>query len=672
MHLPDSNSEQGDQARDGRLVDQPTIDVIVCVHNALDYVKSCLESVARNTPWDRARLLIVNDGSDEPTSRYLREFQTSHDFATLIPSTEAEGYTKAANKGLRASAADYVVLLNSDSVVPPRWVDRLIECGQSDARIGVLGPLSNAASYQSIPDIRSSKGEWAVNPLPEGVNVDDLAAKVHELSDRAFPRVPFINGFCYVIKRAVIDAIGLFDEETFPMGFGEENDYSIRARHAGFELAIADHGYVYHAKSKSFGPERRRQLARTARQALERKHGPEKVQAGVNMLEANHRLEKLRQSVRDHLEVRESQNLLPEVRGMKILYLLRGRGGGGGVHSIYQEASGMRRFSVHTEIALPRKVEESYRASYPSAPEGLFWYFDDEADLWRHAETFDVVVATIFTTVRPLEKLYERVPTIVPAYYIQDYEPWIIRDPTPELVREAEESYTAIPDMLCFAKTDWIRETVRKKHGTFVHKVSPSLDTSVYYPDRIKKKKGGPVDVVAMVRPTTPRRAPRETMEILRAVQQKYPDLVRVTVFGNDPESAEFKAMPRDFEFVNRGILVREEVAELMGAADVFVDFSVYQAFGRTGLEAMAVGCATILPKEGGVYEYAVHRENALIVDTSDRQECIAALTELVTDVDLRSKLKWNGLETASRFSIRSAVISELKVFSEAVKKKRA
>jgi GT2 family glycosyltransferase/glycosyltransferase involved in cell wall biosynthesis len=665
--------ESGDFAQSNQNSFGKTVDVVICVYNALEHVRHCLESVAMNCPRGYTHLYIVNDGSREDTSKYLREFCRRCDFATLIESSRNEGYTRSANKGLRASTADYVILLNSDTIVPERWIRRIIECGESDERIGIVGPLSNAASYQSVPDIRTAEGDWAVNALPDGVTVDDMAAKVYELSEKSFPRASFVNGSCYAIKREVIEAIGYFDEELFPIGYGEENDYSIRARDAGFQLAVADHAYVYHAKSRSFGHGRRRELALIGRQALEGKYGPEKAGGGVDALESHPSLQRLRYKLRDFVESCESREALPEVRGMRVLYLLRGKAGSGGVHSIYQESSGMRKFGVYTEIALPRGVEESYRRFYPNAPEGLFHFYTDERELFEHAASFHVVVATIFTTVRALQRLYERAPHIVPAYYVQDYEPWIIRDPQrqPELVREAEESYTAIADMVCFAKTDWIRETVFEHHGTKVHKVRPSLDTTVYYADRMKKSKTGPVHIVAMVRPTTPRRAAKETMELLRTIQRRYPDKVRITIFGNDPASPDFLALPRDFVFENRGILVREEVADLLGSADVFVDLSVYQAFGRTGLEAMAVGCATVLPARGGVYEYAENRKNALIVDTANMAECVAALEELVNNGELRRLLKKNGLETASRFSVRSAVVSELKVFQAALAERR-
>ena len=127
--------------------------------------------------------------------------------------------------------------------------DRLRE---SDPRIGLVGPLSNTASWQSIPDVRLPDGEWAENPLGEGTTPEDMARSVARYSGRLYPRLPFLNGFCLLIRRQVIDELGRFDEVTFGRGYGEENDYCLRAAKAGWQLAVADDVYVYHRQSRSY------------------------------------------------------------------------------------------------------------------------------------------------------------------------------------------------------------------------------------------------------------------------------------------------------------------------------------------------------------------------------------------------------------------------------------
>ncbi|HEX8353631.1 MAG TPA: glycosyltransferase, partial [Pyrinomonadaceae bacterium] len=125
-----------------------SVDVIVCVHNAPEDVKRCLESVVSHTRMPY-RLILVDDGSADETRAYLAAFAEAQG-AVLLRNPEARGYTFAANQGLRRSEGDYVVLLNSDTVVTPLWLDRMIACGESDPQVGLVGPLSNGASWQSI------------------------------------------------------------------------------------------------------------------------------------------------------------------------------------------------------------------------------------------------------------------------------------------------------------------------------------------------------------------------------------------------------------------------------------------------------------------------------------------------------------------------------------------
>ena len=161
---------------------------------------------------------------------------------------------------MREADGDYVVVLNSDTIVTFGWLERIVACGESDERIGILGPLSNAASHQSLPALRDD-GAWATNPLPTFLTENGMAKLLERLSPRQRPRLPFINGFCYVVKRPVFERIGYFDEENFASGYCEENDFSYRASQAGFELAVVDDAYVFHAKSKSFTPAARTPIA---------------------------------------------------------------------------------------------------------------------------------------------------------------------------------------------------------------------------------------------------------------------------------------------------------------------------------------------------------------------------------------------------------------------------
>lgn len=248
----------------------PSIDIVICVHNALDDVIACLESLERHTLVPHT-VTLVDDASDAPVRFALEAFVRYRPWMTLIVHAENKGYTHAANVGMARSRADWVVLLNSDTIVTPGWLEGLFECARSDKRIAFVGPVSNAASWQSVPEVHV-QGGWSINPLPSGTTIEQMAELVARCSRRGFPRVPILNGFCTLMRKDALEAVGYLDEISFPMGYGEENDLCVRARKAGYELAVADHVYVYHRKSASFGTKRRTELAKLGTQRFKEKH----------------------------------------------------------------------------------------------------------------------------------------------------------------------------------------------------------------------------------------------------------------------------------------------------------------------------------------------------------------------------------------------------------------
>lgn len=253
-----------------------SLDIIVCIHNALEDVKKCLSSIekATETPY---RLILVNDGSDASTKGYLIDFSSRREYVEVLHSDKATGYTKAANRGLRLSSADYVALLNSDTIVTPEWEKNIIAAGEENPALGILGPLSNSATYQSVPRVKDADGDWATNLPPDNLSIEKIAKEVHSAGQGRIIETPFVNGFCFFIKREVVNKIGHLDELSFPRGYGEENDYCIRAGKAGYKLGIVCSSYVFHALSKSFKKEGRKKLQVSGRQSLRDKHGKDFV-----------------------------------------------------------------------------------------------------------------------------------------------------------------------------------------------------------------------------------------------------------------------------------------------------------------------------------------------------------------------------------------------------------
>ena len=636
-----------------------SVDIIICVHNALEDIRSCLQSVSEhtNSPYN---LILVDDGSGPETAGFLAQFAERND-AFLIRNDEARGYTLAANQGLRRATGDYVVLLNSDTMVTKGWLDGLLDCAQSDARIGIVGPLSNTASWQSIPDVLNG-GDWATNPLPEGMTIEDVGRMVSHYSASLYPEMPFLNGFCMLIRRRLMDEIGIFDEENFDRGFGEENDYALRARKAGWVLALADNAYVHHAQSKSYSSERRKELSELAARTLEKKHDLGTIHRGVIYCRSDRVLVGIRSRARAMMERQRLIRIGQELhQGRRLLFLLPICDPCGGSNVVITEALAMRKMGVDAAIFNLSAHKTSFDKGYPDLELPLI--YGDKDELHQIVTRFDGVIATHCSSVGWMDSLREVHPAVQCGYYIQDFEPYFYPIDSPDY-RDAWESYTKFEDVRLFTKTEWNRQEVLALTGANPHVVGASLNVDLFRPRprRGEEWPDRPLRIAAMIRPETPRRQPDKTMLLLRKASRKFGGRVTLHIFGTSPYHPNFSQLVRDFPWTLYGTLTPYQVASFMNEMDIFVDFSKYQAMGLTALEAMACGCAVIVPQKGGSVSFARHEHNGLVVDTSDVEAVWKALERLVTDSKLRSQLQANAITDVCHHSPEAAALNILHV----------
>jgi GT2 family glycosyltransferase/glycosyltransferase involved in cell wall biosynthesis len=239
----------------------PGADVVVPIYGAADDLARCLASVTAHTDLERHGLILVIDGpQDDAVEQVLR----SHARAQVLRNNVRCGFVVSVNRGMAASTRD-VVLLNSDTIVTPRWLEKIIAASASDARIGTVTPLSNNASLCSVPRT------LVENLLPAGFDAVSMAALVERVSLRAYVHLPTAIGFCMWIRRTLLQAIGAFDAARFGLGYGEENDFCLRASAQGWVHIADDATFIQHAGHRSFRAERLA-LQRRARRTLSRMH----------------------------------------------------------------------------------------------------------------------------------------------------------------------------------------------------------------------------------------------------------------------------------------------------------------------------------------------------------------------------------------------------------------
>jgi GT2 family glycosyltransferase/2-polyprenyl-3-methyl-5-hydroxy-6-metoxy-1,4-benzoquinol methylase len=221
------------------------IDIVIPIHNALGSLQECLRSIREHTrsPY---RIVLVDDASSDPrVAEFLAKLQRKDDLV-ILTNSENMGFVRSANRGFALSSND-VVLLNSDTIVTNNWLDKLHMCAYSSDAIGTVTPFSNNATLCSVPK------PWQRNEVPRGFTVDTFGTLIENVSQKEYPPIPTAVGFCVYIKRRLLESIGDFDSNAFSPGYGEENDFCMRAFNKGFLSVLDDSTFVYHKGEMSFG-----------------------------------------------------------------------------------------------------------------------------------------------------------------------------------------------------------------------------------------------------------------------------------------------------------------------------------------------------------------------------------------------------------------------------------
>jgi GT2 family glycosyltransferase/glycosyltransferase involved in cell wall biosynthesis len=225
----------------------PDVTIVIPVYNAHDEVADCIKSVLSHTNIDRIKLLIINDGSTDERIPVLLNRYLGTKNVEILHNDGNIGYTKTINRGIAHAGSDDVILLNSDAVVTPNWFAGLRAAAFMGPKVGTVTAMSDNAGAFSFPVI----GEK--NLVPNNIARDDFAIRIVQAAKYCEPvEVPTGSGFCMYISRQLMDEIGTFDEKAFSRGYGEENDFCMRAMTAGWKNVITPWSYVYHVRTASF------------------------------------------------------------------------------------------------------------------------------------------------------------------------------------------------------------------------------------------------------------------------------------------------------------------------------------------------------------------------------------------------------------------------------------
>ena len=212
------------------------ISIVIPAFNQVDYCRQCLESIRLNTrqPY---KLVLVNNGSTDGVG----DLFDATPGAEVVHSETNQGFAGGVNLGLER-AEGHVLLLNSDTLVPEGWLERLERVLDEAGDVGLVGPMSNYVSGTQLIEGLTFNSLEEINAYSR-----DLARR-----DAGKRRdVARLVGFCLLIRDRVVRELGGFDE-GYGTGNFEDDDYCLRALRAGYRLVVAEDAFVFHYGSRTF------------------------------------------------------------------------------------------------------------------------------------------------------------------------------------------------------------------------------------------------------------------------------------------------------------------------------------------------------------------------------------------------------------------------------------
>ncbi len=220
--------------------------VVMPVYRGLEMTLAALETVFE-TVGPETPIIVVDDATPDATLARALDGLAAAGRILLVRHKRNRGFPAAANAGIRAAAGRDVILLNSDTLVAGDWIRRLQAAAYSAPDVATATPLSNNATILSYPAAERP------NPAPGLEETRQLDALAAVANGDGVTEIPTAVGFCMYVRRDCLDEVGLFREDVFAQGYGEENDFCRRAHYLGWRHVACTGAFVTHLGGQSFG-----------------------------------------------------------------------------------------------------------------------------------------------------------------------------------------------------------------------------------------------------------------------------------------------------------------------------------------------------------------------------------------------------------------------------------
>lgn len=583
--------------------DAKPVTIVIPSYNDLVVLEPCLKSLKETTNPKLAKIIVVDDYCQPEHREKLKALED--DQISVVFREKNGGFAKAVNSGLEAANPKWdVVLVNSDIVAHPKWLDALqygaYEFGED---VGIVGPklLYPDGRIQSAGSYRNTEAtEWFDH--------------YYRFQDENYgpANIPHyclaVTGACMYVKRKVIDQIGILDDK---FQFAKEDvDWCLRGWEANFRTLYFPSSTLTHVESAT----RDKNATISEKQKQSVKYFWEKWSDWF-----------------DKRNVRDADGRV------KVIFVLQTLGISGGIRIVFEHAQRLADKNFNVEVWGLDAHDNAWDTS-DNVKTRLFKDYDRMTDALKKEEA--IKVATWWETAFPV--WLASVKKGIPVYFIQEIESWFYPD---DVVAQASVISCYRKEFRNMTTSQYNLKEIQEL-GLKATAIPCGYDDSVYKPlKKVEREK----NVLLAVGRTFFQKNFNFTFKAWKALGEKR---MPMWLFGIEPQMAK---MDSKIKYLKKPS--NDEVNKLYNQATAFVQTSRHEGFSLPPLEAMAAGCPVICTDSHGNRDFCIDGKNCIIVEQDNVEQLTAAYKKLFADKKLQEKLSKEGLKTAKRY--RWEVVAE-------------
>ena len=616
------------------------VDIIIPVYGGLQVLIPCLQSVQARTQWPH-RIILVDDASpDAATRNWLEEWQGSNPEHIVLFNKKNRGFAATVNRGIGAGEGHYLCILNSDTIVTPGWLFKMVMALEADPRNKIVNPCTNNTALIDVP-------------LQQGYDYNDMNRAFEALSSHKYPEI-MPTGFCFFTERSLVDEIGLFDE-GYGSGYGEETDWWMRAitrisngQVTNWRAVLADDTYIFHERGSSFSLLTEEETMGHRKSGSSRFHS---IWPGFTSLSKCIDIKKtmapLRHTIADSFIAKKKPRY-------KICFVVYSTENCGGMKVIADTVNYLNEVGVEAKVAHILRTSESSTVPLPSLRSGPV-LFDGVADF---IQTFEervfnegIVVAATGELMAAVVAVTGGKPGLTSLHLSQSDDAGIA--PTKEMKAEIAGANKLADFTITNSK--WVAKKMSKNVKVSDH-FSPGYDDTLFYPRGRDQGDDRPTVLVSLGNTMYPFKGNDRGVEMacaLQALCQENKKEIRILANG----VAAVKGAPF---IVGLGVMNQTRFANVLGTqVDIYCDPAHNHSYGLPSLEAMASGAVPVCWNNKGILEYATHDLDAVVLANKTTPGVVAEriYNLLFNEPKRLAGLREAGLKTASKNHRHASIV---------------